>query len=80
MVRSSTYNEMLGETLKNETYKKLGIQVDDEEQKALFFVDEFQHPSIKSSFADETGKFSQQRFEQYIKTLGAPDPSSANAI
>lgn len=76
MVRSSTYNEMLGETLKNETYKKLGIQVDDEEQKALFFVDEFQHPSIKSSFADETGKFSQQRFEQYIKTLGAPDPSS----
>lgn len=76
MVRNSTYNEMLGEILKNETYKNIGLQVADEEQKALFFVDEFQHPSIKSSFADESGKFSQQMFEQYIKTLGAPDPSS----
>ncbi|MCB0510027.1 MAG: SurA N-terminal domain-containing protein, partial [Bacteroidetes bacterium] len=72
-LKTSTFNEMLGEKLKGEMYKKLGISVSKAEKAAMLFDDKFQHPSIKSSFSGADGVFSQESFKQYLNTLDLPD-------
>jgi len=76
MVRTSTYNELLSEELKAEVYENLGIKVESAEQTAMLFEEGFIHPSILSSFRGEDGQFSLALFQQYIQSLGTPDPSS----
>jgi peptidyl-prolyl cis-trans isomerase D len=75
-IRNSTYNELLTEKLKAAVYSSLGITVGDAEKKAMLFEEDFQHPSITSSFKGENGQYSAANFKQYLETLSIPDPSS----
>ena len=75
-IRNSTYNELLTEKLKAAVYSSLGITVGDAEKKAMLFEEDFQHPSITSSFKGENGQYSAANFKQYLETLSVPDPSS----
>ena len=75
-IRNSTYNELLTEKFKAAVYSSLGITVGDAEKKAMLFEEDFQHPSITSSFKGENGQYSAANFKQYLETLSVPDPSS----
>lgn len=75
-VRTSTFNELISDKLKEDLYEDLGIEVGTEEKKAMLFDPEFQHPSITSSFAGEDGQYSAEIFKNYLETLDLVDQNS----
>lgn len=79
-MRTSTFNEVLNEKLSANLYRELGLDLGAAEKKALLFEDEFQHPSIRSSFTDQSGNYSATNFKQYIETLNIPDPNSGLTV
>lgn len=75
-VRTSTFNEIINDKLKKDLFEDLGIQVATAEKKAMLFDQEFQHPSITSSFAGENGQYDAVLFKQYLETLDLVDKNS----
>ncbi|MBL6876487.1 MAG: SurA N-terminal domain-containing protein [Chitinophagales bacterium] len=75
-VRTSTFNEVINDKLKKDLFEGLGIQVATAEKKAMLFDQEFQHPSITSSFAGENGQYDAALFKQYLETLDLVDKNS----
>ncbi len=75
-VRTSTFNEIINDKLKKDLFEDLGIQVATAEKKAMLFDQEFQHPSITSSFAGENGQYDAALFKQYLETLDLVDKNS----
>jgi peptidyl-prolyl cis-trans isomerase D len=75
-LRTSTFNEVIGEKLKKGLYADLGIRVGTAEKKAMLFDEKFQHPSITSSFKGEDGQYSAANFKQYLETLDLVDQNS----
>lgn len=75
-VRTSTFNEIINDKLKKDLFEDLGIQVATAEKKAMLFDQEFQHPSITSSFTGENGQYDAALFKQYLETLDLVDKNS----
>lgn len=74
-IRQNTYSELVQEKLLNQVFEKTGIVVTGREY-ADMLTGKNQHPTVKSSFSDESGNFSQAQFDEFIRTLDIDQPGS----
>lgn len=74
-VRQNTYDELVEEKVLSQIFEKTGIVVTSKEY-ADMLTGKNQHPTVKSSFADESGNFSQAQFDEFIRTLDIDQPGS----
>lgn len=74
-VRQNTYEELVQEKLLNQIFEKTGVIVTGKEY-ADMLTGKNQHPTVKSSFSDESGNFSQAQFDEFIRTLDIDQPGS----
>ena len=74
-VRQSTYDEMVQERLLSQVFEKAGIVVSGREY-ADMLTGKNQHPTVRSSFADESGNFSQAQFDEFLRTLDIDQPGT----
>lgn len=74
-VRQNTYDELVQERLLKQVFEKTGILVTGKEY-ADMLTGKNQHPTVKSSFSDESGNFSQAQFDEFIRTLDIDQPGS----
>ena len=70
-MRESAWDNMVQESIAQRQYKLLGLDITDDELRALFTDEKNLHPSLRQAtlFFDETGKFSIEKMREYVNSL-----------
>jgi peptidyl-prolyl cis-trans isomerase D len=75
IIRQNTYDELVEEKLFEQIYNKLGIVVSNAEYADMLSGKNL-HPTIRSSFVDQAGNYSQAQFDEFLRTLDIDNPGS----
>jgi peptidyl-prolyl cis-trans isomerase D len=74
-IRQNTFNEMVEEKLFEQIFEQLGIVVSNAEYAGMLSGKNM-HPTLRSSFVDQNGNFSQAMFDEFLRTLDVDNPGA----
>ncbi|MBK6891075.1 MAG: SurA N-terminal domain-containing protein [Sphingobacteriales bacterium] len=78
-MRESAWDNMVQESIAQRQYKLLGLDITDDELRALFTDEKNLHPSLRQAtlFFDETGKFSIEKMREYVNSFNDENVADA---